>query len=59
VDKESCIVAYKLCIFQFSIHKILNPGTNLWYKEFLMQVAKAWSTDQMVAADPESETDLV
>jgi hypothetical protein len=39
----------------FSVHKILNPGTNLWYKEFLMQVAKAWSTDQMAVA----ETDLV
>jgi hypothetical protein len=36
----------------FSVHIILNPGTNLWYKEFLMQVAKAWSTDQMAEADP-------
>jgi hypothetical protein len=39
----------------YSAHKILNPGTNLQYKEFLMLVAQAWSTDQMAAAD----TDLV
>jgi hypothetical protein len=43
----------------FSVHKILNPGTNLQYEEFLMQVAKAWSTDQMAVADPESDTGLV
>jgi hypothetical protein len=49
-----------LCTFQFIFgYKILNPGTNLRYKKFLMQVAKAWSTDQMAAADPESDTDLV
>jgi hypothetical protein len=39
----------------FSVHKILNPGTNLRLKEFMMQVAKAWSTDQMAVADPESD----
>jgi hypothetical protein len=43
----------------FLVHKIVNPRTNLQYKECLMQVAKAWSTDQMAAADPESDTDLV
>jgi hypothetical protein len=43
----------------FSVHKTLNPAINLQYKEFLMQVAKAWSTDQMAAADLESDTDLV
>jgi hypothetical protein len=43
----------------FLIHKILNPRTNLQYKEFLMQVAKAWSIDQMAAADPESDTDIM
>jgi hypothetical protein len=59
VGEESCIVAYKLCTFQFSVYKIPNPGTYLQYKEFLMQMAKAWSTDQMAAADLESDTDLV
>jgi hypothetical protein len=38
-----------------SVHKILNPGTNLGYKEFLMQIGKAWSRDQMAVADPESD----
>jgi hypothetical protein len=46
---ESCLVAYKLCHFQFSF------GLKLKYKAFLMNVAKAWATDQIVAAEPESD----
>jgi hypothetical protein len=60
VDKESCIVAYKLCPFQFIlVYKNLNPGSKLKYKEFLVQVAKAWATDEMEAAQSQSDTDSV
>jgi hypothetical protein len=43
----------------FSVYKNLNPRTKLRYKEFLLQVAKAWPTEQMEAAQAESDTDLV
>jgi hypothetical protein len=43
----------------FSVHEILKPETNLRYKEFPLQMAKAWSKDQMAVADPESDRDLV
>jgi hypothetical protein len=47
-----------------SLFNIISPTLNasppnLRYKEFLMQLAKAWSTDQMAVADPKSDTDLV
>jgi hypothetical protein len=55
--KKVALWLIKCALFNsFSAHKILNLGTNLWYEDFLMQVAKAWSTDQMVATDPESDT---
>jgi hypothetical protein len=41
----------------FLVYKNLNPDSKLKYKAFLMNVAKAWATVQMVAA-PESGTDL-
>jgi hypothetical protein len=31
----------------------------MMYKVFLMNVAKAWATDEMEAAEPESDTSLV
>jgi hypothetical protein len=34
----------------FLVYKNLNPGSKLKYKEFLVQVAKAWATDEMEAA---------
>jgi tyrosyl-tRNA synthetase len=34
----------------FSIYKNLNRRMKLRYKEFLLRVAKAWSTEQMEAA---------
>jgi hypothetical protein len=43
----------------FLVYKNLNPDSKLKYKAFLMDVAKAWATDQMVVAEPESDTDLV
>jgi hypothetical protein len=43
----------------FSVYKNLNPRTKLRYKEFLLRVAKAWSTEPMEAAQAESDTDLV
>jgi hypothetical protein len=56
VDKESFLVAYKLCHFQF----IFGLQKSKWkYKAFLMNMAKGWATDKMVAAEPESDTDLV
>jgi hypothetical protein len=33
------------------VYKNLNPDSKLKYKAFLMNVAKAWATDQMVAAE--------
>jgi hypothetical protein len=41
----------------FRIHKILNPAKQLKYKIFLLQVAKAWAEDKMVAAESQSDTD--
>jgi hypothetical protein len=61
VDKESCLVAYKLCaIFNsFLVYKNLHPDLKLKYEAFLMNVAKDWATDKMEAAETESDTDLV
>jgi hypothetical protein len=42
----------------FLVYKNLNPRTKLRY-EFLLRVAKAWSTEQMEAAQAESDTGLV
>ncbi|PNF16035.1 hypothetical protein B7P43_G04623 [Cryptotermes secundus] len=39
--------------------KNLNPDSKLKYKAFLMNVAKVQATDQTVAAERESDTDLV
>jgi hypothetical protein len=41
----------------FLVYKNRNPDSK--YKAFLMNVAKAWATDRMVVAEPESDTDLV
>ncbi|PNF34174.1 hypothetical protein B7P43_G17863 [Cryptotermes secundus] len=35
----------------FLVYKNLNPDLKLKYKAFLLNVAKAWATDQMVAAE--------
>jgi hypothetical protein len=41
------------------VYKNLNPDFKLKYKALLMNVAKAWATDKMEAAEIESDTDLV
>jgi hypothetical protein len=38
----------------FLAYKNLNPGSKLKYKEFLVQVAKAWATDEIQAAQTQS-----
>jgi hypothetical protein len=43
----------------FLVYKNLNRGSKLKYKEFLMQVAKARATDEMEAAQSQSDTDSV
>ena len=43
----------------FLVYKNLNPDSKLKYKAFLMNVAKARATVQMVAAEPGSHEDLV
>jgi hypothetical protein len=40
------------------IYKNLNPGSELKYKEFLVQVAKAWATDEIQAAQTQTHCDL-
>jgi hypothetical protein len=42
----------------FLVYKTLNADSKLKYKAFLMNVAKAWTTDKMEAAETESDTDL-
>jgi hypothetical protein len=39
----------------FLVHKNLNPGSKLKYK-FLVQVAKAWATDEIQAAQTQTQT---
>jgi hypothetical protein len=34
----------------FLVYKNLNPGSKVKYEEFLVQVAKAWATDEIQAA---------
>jgi hypothetical protein len=41
----------------FLVYKNLNPGSKLKYKEFLVQVAKAWATDVMHTTQTQSDTD--
>jgi hypothetical protein len=43
----------------FLVYKNVNPESKLKYKEFLVQVAKAWATDEMQAAQSQSNTDSV
>jgi hypothetical protein len=43
----------------FLVYKNLNPGSKLKYKEFLVQLAKAWATDEILAAQTPSDTDSV
>jgi hypothetical protein len=60
VGKESCIVPYKLYPFNsFLVYKNLNTGSKLKYKEYLVQVEKAWATDEIQAAQTQSDTDSV
>jgi hypothetical protein len=42
----------------FSVFKKLNPSSKLKYKAFLLNVAKAWDTDQMVTAQLAADTDF-
>jgi hypothetical protein len=60
VDKESCLVTYKLChlSIRFCLQN-LNPGFLIEIQRILVNVAKAWATDKMDAAETESDTDLV
>jgi hypothetical protein len=57
VDKESCIVAYKLALFNaFFFYKNLNSVSKLKYQEFLVQEAKVWSTAEIQAAKTQTQT---
>jgi hypothetical protein len=49
------------CAFfnSFLVCKNRNPGSKLKYKEFLVQVAKAWTTDEIQSAQTQSDTDSV
>jgi hypothetical protein len=38
------------------VFKKLNPHSKLRYKAFLLNVAKAWATDETVAAEPAADT---
>jgi hypothetical protein len=40
----------------FLVYKNLNPGTKLKCKEFLVQVARAWATDEIQAAQTQTQT---
>jgi hypothetical protein len=60
VDIKSCTAVYKLCPFEFiSGLQNLNPGSKLKYKEFLVQMAKAWATYEIQAAQMQSDTGSV
>jgi hypothetical protein len=60
VDKESALWLIKSALFNsFLVYKNLNPGSKLKYKEFLVQVAKACATDEIQAAQTQSDTDSV
>jgi hypothetical protein len=41
----------------FLFYKNLNSGSKSKYKEFLVQLAKAWAADEMEAAQTQSDTD--
>jgi hypothetical protein len=41
----------------FLVFKNLNPHSKLRYKAFLLNVAKAWATDEAVASEPAEDTD--
>jgi hypothetical protein len=41
----------------FLVFKNLNPHSKLKYKAFLLNVAKAWATDETVVAQPAANTD--
>jgi hypothetical protein len=41
----------------FLVYKSLNPDSKLKYKEFMVQVAKTWATDEMEAAQSQSDKD--
>jgi hypothetical protein len=43
----------------YLVYKNLNPGSKLKCREFLVQVAKAWATDDIEAAQTQSDTDSV
>jgi hypothetical protein len=43
----------------FFVFRNLNPHSKLRYKAFLLNVAKAWATDEAVASEPAADTDLV
>jgi hypothetical protein len=46
--KKVTLWLIKCALFNsFLVYKNLNPGSNLKYKEFLVQVAKAWATDEI------------
>jgi hypothetical protein len=46
-------------INSFLVYKNLNPGSKLKYREFLVQVAKAWAIDEIQATQTQSDTDSV
>jgi hypothetical protein len=58
--KKAAVWLINCALFNsFLVYKNLNPGSKLKYKEFLVQVAKAWARDETQAAQTQSDTDSV
>jgi ABC-type transporter Mla maintaining outer membrane lipid asymmetry ATPase subunit MlaF len=56
VDKKVALWLTNCALFDsFLVYKNINPATNLRYKEFLLQVAKAWAADKMEMSQPDSD----
>jgi hypothetical protein len=45
--------------YSFLVYRNLNPDSKLKHNAFMLNVAKVWAKDQMVAAEPKSDTDLL
>jgi hypothetical protein len=58
--KEVALWPINCALFNsFLVYKNVNPESTLKYKEFLVQVAKAWATDEIQAAQTQSDADSV
>jgi predicted NACHT family NTPase len=56
VDKDALLLINCTLFNSFLVYKNLNPGSKLKYKGFLVQVVKAWATDEILAAQTQSQT---